>query len=117
MLKFTGSASFLDRGVSMYTFRKASRPEKNSLSLYMSEESSHTTVSCGNIAETGTPPSELSPAMMSGKIDASSLTSRESCVLQSNTLIFSTSSPKNDILKGWLSENEKMSMMEPLTAN
>ena len=37
---------------------------------------------------------------LSGKISTSFLSSTESCVLQSNTWIFSTSSPKNDTLNG-----------------
>ena len=104
----------------MKTFLKGVSSPKNSSFLYISEESSHTVVSSG---KTDSRLTRLSPSLpvfssdMSGIIPAFSTSSFESWVLQSNTWIFSTSSPKNDNLYGLLEEKEKISIMEPRTAN
>ena len=104
-------------GTSVKTLLKEASSPKKALSEYMSEESSHTTVSFGKIfvTEISEGPSPL--ATMSGKMSASFLSSKESWVLPSKTDIFTTSFPKKLILKGLLSEYEKISIREPLMAN
>ncbi len=95
----------------------------------MSDESSHTRVPSGRRSVKGMEEvSEFSPDFSkesspesppeerSAKISTSESFSFESWELQSNTLIPSTSSPKNEIRYGLLKEYENMSMSAPLTA-
>ncbi len=96
MLNTTASVSSSPSGTSKNTFLNFLRPEKNFLSLYMSAESIHNVVPSGKMLSIPTPSDSLEEK--SGNIPAFSHCSLDSWVLQSKVFIFSTSSPKKEIL-------------------
>ena len=81
----------------MYTLRKFPANWKNSCPEYISEESSQRTLPSGSISRIHCP-SSLPDDITSDTISILSSSPVESWVLQSKELIFSTSSPQNDIL-------------------